>query len=71
MSNPRCKSCRWWDEIKSSRIVGIGLCRRFPPGEEGWPNASRDDWCGAHEICEAVEQQMADSEAYASRPTQR
>lgn len=43
-----CDRCRFWDgqDPTPGDEVAYGLCRRFPPGENGWPGTSPDDWCG-------------------------
>lgn len=43
-----CSRCRLWDRQESTPgdEIAYGLCRRFPPGDNGWPATCVDDWCG-------------------------
>ena len=45
---PACANCRFWDRQESTPgdEIDYGLCRRFPPGEHGWPGTTTEDWCG-------------------------
>ena len=45
---PACANCRFWEQQEPTpgdEIV-YGLCRRYPPGDHGWPGTTIDDWCG-------------------------
>lgn len=43
-----CGGCRFWDrqEPTPGDEISYGLCRRYPPGDTGWPGTCGDDWCG-------------------------
>lgn len=43
-----CPRCWFWErqEPTPGDDVAYGLCRRYPPGDVGWPATTPDDWCG-------------------------
>ncbi len=62
MSNPTCKTCRWWKCSGGVVISGgvekpnedYGHCYRRSPVQskltsDGWPKVHADDFCGEHE----------------------
>lgn len=47
MTERRCENCEFWVAFgRYSNLAGKGSCRRFPPGEIGFPVISADKWCG-------------------------
>ena len=37
-----CENCKYWYKKGDTQ----GLCRRNPPGEDGWSFIFNDDYCG-------------------------
>lgn len=61
--NPKCETCRWWDQIDSFDGE-YGKCRRRAPdghnqsigyGAKFVIETVRRDWCGDHEPVKKVE----------------
>ena len=40
----RCETCEFWEGLGSEGQRGV--CMRYPPTTEGWPESYIHDWCG-------------------------
>lgn len=40
----KCETCKYYELDRGSEIWGI--CRRYPPTKEGWPQLASHYWCG-------------------------
>lgn len=47
-----CATCLYWKGLPplgaEKRVFEKGLCRRFPPGPQGFPVTDRETWCGVY-----------------------
>ncbi len=48
VSRPRCRSCRFFNEIHES--ISHGTCQRRCPSLGNWPVVDKADWCGEWEL---------------------
>ena len=58
MSNKRCETCRYFEAVKRTRLLGDGDCHRYPPTIAGtgsyiFPDVEGSDWCGEYEQAES------------------
>jgi hypothetical protein len=51
-NQPTCGSCYFWQRVLhySNDLNKLAFeCHRYAPRREGFPQTSREDWCGDHQ----------------------
>ncbi len=60
MTNPTCKTCRYFQEHLDHEFKGEGNCRRrAPTTDHHFPQMMDTYWCGEHKSVEDVEEYKA------------
>lgn len=44
-ANVRCQNCKYWT-VTANTTNNKRFCKRYPPGQAGFPEMASTDWCG-------------------------